>query len=676
MKLPMALVERGVVETAIRPGEGICRAVLGGLGYLGAREEDQAHWVAAFRRFLDGLSAPLQVVMRFRPGPGGGAPPHRLLPAADAMRSADVAFAAWLKRSRDSQHREVELVTAGAATDALTTLVSELGLSRLDPPPMPQAIRAGERADGLVGDAGWQRTWYLHHYPGGDIEPGWLLRLVPAGQEIDLAWHASPMPTAWVVDFLQRQLAAMRSRVMIGDPNDVQVDGALAAAAELQRRLSASEERAFRVAVYLTLTAASQQELREGSARVEEAARSALCRLEPLTFEMLAGRIATLPTGNDPLGRSRILDSSSLSTFFPWLDAEVAQPRGLVIGVSAATSMPVLVDPFDDRRFANANLGVFGHSGAGKTHLMSSLALGSLALGVQVFVLDPEHEYGELARSVGGEDIRLALGSGHALNVLDGARSTAEAAGAAIADAVDLVAIVCGELDEAERADVEAAARQTFDEVEQPLLRDVARRLRAGRAATVLGRWVEGALGRMFSAPTNVDLEAPIVVFGMRELREEMVAPVHFLLAEALWTRIKNRERRRLLVVDELGLLFDDPTMRRFVVTLARRIRKYEGSLLFATQNPGDLLSTDAGSVVATNPAIHFFGSTRPGEAARLERAFSLSPAQRAFVETARRGEFLLSAGTSRVAVRVKSPPWQEALMEATRGRGRPPPAS
>src|SRR4029077_784457 len=179
----------------------------------------------------------------------------------------------------------------------------------------------------------------------------------------------------------------------------------------------------------------------------------------------------------------------------------------------------------------------------------------------------------------------------------------------------------------------------------------------------ILGRWVHGSLGQMFSSPTNVDLGAPIVTFGMRELRDEMIAPVHFLLAEALWTRIKRKDHRRMLVVDELGLLFEDPTIRRFVVSLARRIRKYQGSLVFATQNPGDLLSSDQGAVVATNPALVFFGAQRPGEAAKLEDAFHLSPQQRGFLEGAHRGDFLLSAGSDRLAVEVKAPPWQEDAM-------------
>jgi hypothetical protein len=185
---------------------------------------------------------------------------------------------------------------------------------------------------------------------------------------------------------------------------------------------------------------------------------------------------------------------------------------------------------------------------------------------------------------------------------------------------------------------------------------------------------VQGSLGQMFSAPTNVDLEAPVVVFGMRELREEMVAPVHFLLAQALWTRIKRRDRRRMLIVDELGLLFEDATIRRFVVSLARRIRKYQGALVFATQNPGDLLSSEPGAVVATNPAVVFLGSQRPGEAAKLQKTFDLSHQQRAFLERARRGEFLLAAGPDRLAVDVQAPHWQEEAMTRARAAARPPP--
>jgi type IV secretory pathway VirB4 component len=391
---------------------------------------------------------------------------------------------------------------------------------------------------------------------------------------------------------------------------------------------------------------------------------------------MLDGYLATRPGGPDRLQRKRVLDSTALVTFFPWHDAELQHPHGIFIGRSRATGAPVLVDPFDQSLYANANIAVFGHSGAGKTYLLSTIVMAALGRGIKVYIVDPEHEYGGLATQLGGVDVRLALGSGHALNVLDlrpADRRDESWLGPAAADAVDLCACVCGGLDESERAVVEGAVRKAYDDVEQPVLRDVATRVPPGRVAVILHRWVNGSLGQMFSAPTNVDLEAPVVVFGMRELRDEMVGPVHFLLAEALWTRIKRKDRRRLLVIDELGLLFEDATIRRFVVSLARRIRKYDGSLVFATQNPGDLLSSEQGSVVATNPALLFFGAQRPGEAARLQQAFRFSPRQRTFLETARRGDFLVSAGADRLAVHVQAPSWQEEVMRTARSAPRPP---
>jgi type IV secretory pathway VirB4 component len=393
---------------------------------------------------------------------------------------------------------------------------------------------------------------------------------------------------------------------------------------------------------------------------------------------MLDGYLATTPGGPDRLQRKRVVDSSALVTFFPWRDAELHQPAGIYVGRNRATGTPVLVDPFDQRLYANANVAVFGHSGAGKTYLLSTLVMGAMGNRTTVYILDPEHEYGGLAQRLGGIDVKLALGSGHALNVLDlrpSERRDESWLGPAAADAVDLCASICGGLDESERAVIEGAVRSAYTEVAQPVLRDVAQRLPPGdRAALILHRWVTGSLGQMFSSPTNIDLDAPIVVFGMRELREEMVAPVHFLLAEALWTRIKRKDRRRMLVIDELGLLFEDPTIRRFVVGLARRIRKYDGSLVFATQNPGDLLSSEHGSVVATNPALVFLGAQRPGEAAKLGDAFRLSPRQLTLLETAHRGDFLLLAGSDRLGVQVNAPAWQEEVMHEARGQPRPRP--
>jgi hypothetical protein len=656
----------------------------GDLGFAGASEPDQLRWLNGFRRLLDGLDSPLQVVIAVEPGTQPDVSEAPPVPCDfDDMRAADVWFADRIGDLETTSRRSVTFATDRLHVRRLESALRDLGAGMSDASGAVVELFGMERPDHLQHQSGWSRTWYVDRLPGTELEPGWLFRLISPGLRVRLAWHAVPLPTAWIVDYLQRQLVSMRA-TRIQKDGSANSDSSLAiglpAAEDLQRRLAASQEKAFHVAIYLTLITPTRTELDAGSEKLESAARAAICRLQQCTFRMADGHIATLPGAPDRLQRRRVLDTSALATFLPWLDVDISEKGGLVVGRSRATGSAVMLDPFDQRRYANANIGVFGHSGAGKTYLLSSLAMGALGRGTQVFVIDPEHEYGDLAQSLGGVDIQLALGSGHALNVLDlrpSDRRDEGWVGPATADAVDLCATVCGGLDEPERALVESAVRSAYHDEAQPVLADVARRLPdTTRVAAVLGRWVQGSLGQMFSAPTNIDLAAPMVAFGMRELRDEMVAPVHFLLAAALWTRIKRKDRPRMLIVDELGLLFEDPTIRRFVVSLARRIRKYSGSLVFATQNPGDLLSSDAGSVVATNPAVLFLGAQRPGEAAKLQRAFHLSHHQRALLESARRGEFLLAAGADRVAVEIQAPPWQEDAMRHARESARPPPAN
>lgn len=682
---PFTVRRRADVVTAFPGPEAPVLLVTAALGYSGALEEDQARWIEGFRRLLDGLDRPLQLVVRFRPGQIGGpgesvAEPGALLPPPDQRREADLAFLRRLDTSPDAQAREVLITAPGAAADRIREALKAFGLV---PEVRELDTSAGvvhiEHADHALIAGRLRRCWYLQRFPGVELEPGWLHRLAPPATDVTIACHVRPLPTAWMIEHLQRRLTSLRAAHLEETATgraDPELAGALPTIQELQRQLVASQERAFQVAVYVELSAAGEERLAAGTEAIEAAARTLLCRLERCTLRTADAWVACRPWGLDPLQRDHVLHTSAATTLFPWFDSELREPDGLILGRSRATGCPVQLDPFDGRR-PNANIGVFGHSGAGKTYLMSTLAMGAAGQGVQVLIIDPEHEYGRLADALGGVDVPLALGSGIALNVLDlrgegGDRLQESWLGPAVADAVDLIAVICGGLDEAQRATVEAAVRRAYASTKEPVLADVAALLPGdSTAGRVLQRWVQGSLGAMFSAPTNIDLEAPIVVFGMRELREELVAPVHFLLAGALWSRIKTRSRRRLLFVDELGLLFEDPTIRRFVVNLARRIRKYDGGLVFATQNPGDLLASEAGSVVATNPSIHLFGSLRPGEATRVQRAFQLSDAQRSGLETARRGEFLLASGPDRVPLQVLAPPWQAALLE----RERAPPA-
>jgi hypothetical protein len=348
-------------------------------------------------------------------------PSHPIPLDFDEMRAADAWFVDQLIALKTSAAHAVRMVTRTAGADRLEDALHDVGIKAVRTGAGTREVFGRQLADRFEETDGCTRTWFVERFPGTELDAGWLYRLLPPGIRVTLSWHAVPLPTGWIVDYLQRQLVAMRATRMQRDSAsaDPVLAGALPAAESLQQRLTASQEKAFHVSLYITARCRTLAELDVAGGHLLAGAAAMLCRLEPCTFRMLDGHLATLPLGLDRLARRRVLDTTSLTTFFPWRDVEVADVDGLVVGRSAASGCPIVIDPYDHSRYANANIAVFGHSGAGKTYLLSTLAMGALGRGVQVCVIDPEHEYGRLAELLGGIDVQLALGSGHALNVLD-----------------------------------------------------------------------------------------------------------------------------------------------------------------------------------------------------------------------------------------------------------------
>ncbi len=239
-----------------------------------------------------------------------------------------------------------------------------------------------------------------------------------------------------------------------------------------------------------------------------------------------------------------------------------------------------------------------------------------------------------------------------------------------VAAVVDLANVLCGEsLDEVERAHVDAAATAALARSaarrRPPILGDCLASLRrtAPRVATVLARFCSGPLGELFNRPTTLRLDAPVAGISLRDLREELVPAATLVVAEWLWSLVRRQRAQRHLVFDEVGLLCAHAPLRRLLTQLARRCRKYGVSLVVATQNAGDLLATEEGTVVATNPSLILLGGHRGAETVRMQQAYGLTEAQRRILESAGRGDFLLLAGDRRLGVHVEQPELQHGLL-------------
>jgi hypothetical protein len=109
--------------------------------------------------------------------------------------------------------------------------------------------------------------------------------------------------------------------------------------------------------------------------------------------------------------------------------------------------------------------------------------------------------------------------------------------------------------------------------------------------------------------------------------------------------------------------LLQEPDAARFLLRFAKSARKYRLGLSLATQDVGDLLSSDLGTAVACNAAIQILLGQAPQALARVTDAFDLSAGERDFVATAPRGYALQRTRDGRTALAVIASPDEEPFL-------------
>lgn len=648
--------------------------------------------VESFAALCRTLEAPLQLLVRVRAVPVTAA--HAGGPASEQREAAMRLH--WRQRlERRPAHERRVYVAVRAAHDHLLDehaaqvqdALRALGVSavRLEDGALSAVVADGLRAGLPVPwkeypghlDIGSQlvRGFTLQRLPGHAVAAGWLAPVIGVAVDCDIAVHFAPASLGDALSSIGRSLRNFSAHRLLeserGVVGDAHVEVALDSAYMLRERLARNLGRALRLSITVCVRAPDLAALQRGAGTVRAAFAAALARVEPAHFRHLAAFTSTLPLALDALGVAKLVDSGAAATCFPWLDSSGADPDGYRLGASRRSGAPLRLDPFDTTRHGNANVAVLAASGHGKTYAVGALVLEAADHGVASVIIDPEGEYRRVVRAIGGDWVDLAPGTGTAVNVLDCALTDPERATTGV---VELAAVLCGGvLSELERAHVDTAAREVCAAAATrgapPLLEEClpALELRSPAVAAVLRRFCSGALGRMFNRHTTVRIEERSCGISLRDLPDEHIAGATLVLARWLWGLVMRGGRRRHIVFDEVGALCALPPMRALLVQLARRCRKHGASLVVATQNAQDLLSTDEGRVVVTNCASVLLGGHAPAETAVMQAAFGLTERQRRSLETAARGEFLLVAGDRRAELRIEVPALHRSLLEAGR---------
>ena len=79
----------------------------------------------------------------------------------------------------------------------------------------------------------------------------------------------------------------------------------------------------------------------------------------------------------------------------------------------------IFLDRFNKEKYKNANMCIFGTSGAGKSYYTKLQILRYRLQGVNQYIIDPEREYDSICNNLDGTIIKIGSSSNTFINVFD-----------------------------------------------------------------------------------------------------------------------------------------------------------------------------------------------------------------------------------------------------------------
>lgn len=214
-----------------------------------------------------------------------------------------------------------------------------------------------------------------------------------------------------LVDALEQrkiiQNATRRNKLSTGSNDAVEnitAEGNLQDVVTLIAELRKNKEPLLHCAVYLELKAESMEKLRELQADINMELTRSKMSVDRLTLRQKEGFLSVLPCGANMFKEQfeRVLPASSVANLYPFNYSGKTDPKGFFIGRDKYGTN-ILVD-FDRRADdkTNANCLILGNSGQGKSFLMKLILTNLRESGKRIISLDPEAEYEELTKALGG----------------------------------------------------------------------------------------------------------------------------------------------------------------------------------------------------------------------------------------------------------------------------------
>jgi len=508
------------------------------------------------------------------------------------------------------------------------------------------------------------KTFFIFSYPRY-LSTGWFEPLINLPNLFDVSIFINPVDTGSALKKLRKKAGQLESEMNEEQEKGLVRNPVLETAINdvegLRDSLQQSEEKLFDTGVYIARLESKLVTMMEAK----------LIYIKPALFEQLEGLSSVLPVNDDKLQIYSPMNTSPISSFFPFVSEDLSSNQGIMYGINLHNNNLVIFDRFS---LENANEVVFAKSGSGKSYTTKLEILRALMAGIDmVIVIDPENEYGRLAETFAGSMFNISLSSHEHINPFDippipEGETPSDVLRSHIVNLASLLKLMLGKLSPEEDSLLDRAITETyasreivadtdFTGKEPPLLGDletILRNLEGGKElAEKLYKYTKGSFAGFLNQPTNIDVANRLIIFSIRDLEEELRPLGMFVVLNFIWNLIRAKLAKRLLFIDEAWIMMKNDDSATFLFGLVKRARKYYLGVTTITQDVEDFLRSPYGRPIVTNSSLQLLLKQAPATIDILAKAFDLTDAEKNFLLGAAVGTGIFFAGKRHVAIQI-----------------------
>ena len=363
-----------------------------------------------------------------------------------------------------------------------------------------------------------------------------------------------------------------------------------------------------------------------------------------------------------------------LAVFIPFKVQDIYHENGIYYGQNVISKNMIIADR---RQLLNGNSFILGVSGGGKSFAakgeIENIILSSDA---DVIIIDPEREYSQLVKALGGEIINISATSQSHINAMDMNKEYGDGANPVILKS-EFIMSLCEQLiggtnlGAKQKSIIDRCTASVYRDYQQrgytgtvPTLQDFRAELlkqdepEAKEIALAIELFTNGSLNT-FAKPTNVDTHNRLICYDILDLGKQLMPIGMLVVLDSILNRItQNRAKGKqtFIFIDEIYLLFQHEYSANFLFTLWKRVRKYGAFATGITQNVDDLLQSHTARTMLANSEFLIMLNQASTDRLELAKLLNISDRQLSYITNVDAGHGLIKVGSSLVPFANKFP--------------------